>query len=115
MLESSPLIVVTDDTFASTVLEAAGTVAVDFWAPWCPSCRPMSKTLGELSTELAGEIVIAAINSDDNPVTTMTYRVMSLPTVLVFSNGQVVRSVVGARPKSHLRQVLTGSTAYVNR
>jgi thioredoxin 1 len=114
MLEDSSLIAVTDATFASVVLAAEGPVAVDFWAPWCPSCRPMSKNLEELAGELGDSIVIATINSDENPVTTMAYRVMSLPTLLVFRGGAVVTSVVGARPKSHLRQALTGRSDYAN-
>jgi thioredoxin 1 len=114
--ETGTLIAVTDDTFAETVLAAKLPVLVDFWADWCPSCRPTTRTLTELSGEFAGRVTIVTLNSDANPETTRAYRVMSLPTLLVFRHGEVVNSVVGARPKGYLRQVLAGAEEfYVNR
>jgi thioredoxin 1 len=114
--DNGSLITVTDETFAETVLAADRRVVVDFWAEWCPSCTAISKSLGELAEEFDGRIVVAQLNSDENPQTTLTYRVMSLPTLLVFRQGQVVDTVVGARPKSYLRQALMGSPdVYANR
>jgi thioredoxin len=114
MLENS-LVTVTDDTFAELVLGAPGPVVVDFWAEWCPPCRPMASTLAELAEELRGEVMIAKLNSDENPETTRAYRVLSLPTLLFFRGGVVVNTIVGLRPKSALRQALTGSfSAYSN-
>jgi thioredoxin 1 len=108
------LITVTDATFADVVLASRLPIVVDFWAEWCPPCRPMAKTLGELAGEFAGEMVFAKVNADENPEATRTYRILSMPTLLLFKQGQVVKSIVGARPKSVLREALTMSP-YVNR
>jgi thioredoxin 1 len=104
------LITVTDATFAEVVLNSHLPIAVDFWAEWCPPCRPMARTLSELAGEYPGQITFAKINADENPEATRTYRVMSMPTLLLFKQGQVVKSIVGARPKSYLREALTTST-----
>jgi thioredoxin 1 len=110
------LTAVTDATFAEIVLGSRLPVLVDFWAEWCAPCRPMARTLADLAPEFAGEIVFATIDADANPEATRRYRVLAMPTLLLFSDGVVVHSIVGARPKSHLRQALTGATsAYVNR
>ncbi|MEU7994380.1 thioredoxin [Micromonospora sp. NPDC049060] len=109
MLETAPggsLTAVTDDTFATVVLAADRPVVVDFWADWCPPCRAISRSLAELAEEFAGRLLVATIDTDANPTATRTYGVMSLPTLLVFRHGQVVGSIVGSRPKHHLRQGL---------
>ena len=110
------LITVTDATFADVVLAGRVPIVVDFWAEWCPPCRPMAKTLAELAEEFPAEMVFAKLNADENPEATRTYRIMSMPTLLLFKQGQVVKSIVGARPKSYLREALTlTTTPYVNR
>jgi thioredoxin 1 len=110
------LITVTDATFADLVLARPEPVVVDFWAEWCPPCRPVAVILGELAPEFAGRLAIAQINSDENPRATRDYQVMSLPTLLFFRGGRVVRSMVGARPKAHFRRALDDFVApYVNR
>ena len=110
------LTTVTDATFADIVLGNRLPVLVDFWAEWCPPCRPMARTLAELAPEFAGEIVFTTLNADENPEATRRHRVLSMPTLLLFRQGVVVASIVGARPKSLLRQALTDATgAYVNR
>jgi len=101
---------VTDETFQDTVLASARPVVVDFWAPWCPPCAKLSVTLRELAEEYGDRVLVVELNSDDNPLTTLAYRVMSMPTLLVFREGEVVGSIVGARPKAALRQALS---AYV--
>ncbi|MEV0881385.1 thioredoxin domain-containing protein [Micromonospora echinofusca] len=109
MLETASdgsLTVVTDDTFATVVLAADRPVVVDFWADWCPPCRAVSRSLAELAGEFAGRMVVATIDTDANPAATRAYSVMSLPTLLVFRHGTVVGSIVGSRPKHHLRQSL---------
>ncbi|GIG61645.1 thioredoxin [Longispora fulva] len=105
------LVTVTDETFAATVLAADRPVVVDFWAEWCPPCRKISVSLAELAEEFDGRLDFVALNSDDNPRTTRDYGVMSLPTLLVFRGGEVVGSLVGARPKGYLRDKLGAHAA----
>jgi thioredoxin 1 len=105
--KTGSLVTVTDGTFAQTVLAGDRPVVVDFWAEWCPPCKMISKSLTELAEEFGDRMVVATLNSDENPNATRTYAVMSLPTLLVFRQGEVVASIVGARPKTYLRQVLT--------
>ncbi|WBB65349.1 thioredoxin domain-containing protein [Micromonospora sp. WMMD812] len=100
------LTTVTDDSFAGTVLAADRPVVVDVWAEWCPPCHAISRSLAELAEEFAGRLTIVTLNSDENPETTRRYRVLSLPTLLVFRRGELVGSLVGSRPKNHLRQAL---------
>ncbi|MEU1685368.1 thioredoxin domain-containing protein [Micromonospora sp. NPDC005707] len=97
------LTAVTDETFAATVLAADRPVVVAFWAEWCPPCRPVSRHLAELAQEFGDALRFVTVNSDENPQSTRAYQVMSMPTMLVFRDGQVIGSIVGARPKNHLR------------
>ncbi|MFJ6198745.1 thioredoxin family protein [Micromonospora sp. NPDC092111] len=97
------LTVVTDATFADTVLAADRPVVVDFWARWCPPCVAVSRSLAELAGEFGDRLLVTTLDTDENPATARTYGVMSLPTLLVFSGGALVGSTVGSRPKSHLR------------
>lgn len=105
--ETGSLVTVNDDTFAETVLASDRPVVVDFWAEWCPPCKMISKSLAELADEFGDRMIVATLNSDDNPKTTRAYGIMSLPTLLVFRQGEIVASIVGARPKSYLRQTLS--------
>ncbi|WTY54005.1 thioredoxin domain-containing protein [Micromonospora sp. NBC_01412] len=94
---------VTDATFAETVLAADRPVVVDFWAEWCPPCLAVSRSLAELAGEFGDRLRVVTVNTDENPATTRAYGVMSMPTLLVFQRGEVVGSIVGSRPKNHLR------------
>ncbi|MFI7544338.1 thioredoxin family protein [Actinoplanes sp. NPDC049599] len=115
-MPTDALTTVTDDTFAELVLGNPLPIVVDFWAEWCPPCRPVARTLAELAGEFTGKLVIAQLNADENPVATRDYRVLSMPTLLFFRNGVVVHSLVGARPKAHLRAALAGGfETYANR
>jgi len=105
--ETASLVTVTDDTFTELVLASDRPVVVDFWAEWCPPCKAIEKSLAELAREFGDRMVVAKLNSDENPTATRNYGVMSLPTLLVFRRGEVVGSTVGSRPKSYLRQTLT--------
>ena len=98
------VVTVTDSTFADVVHGNDKPVVVDFWAEWCKPCVMISKSLGELAEEYGDRLVIAKIDADTNPEAVRTYGVMSMPTLLVFRKGEVVGSMVGAKPKASLRK-----------
>jgi thioredoxin 1 len=101
---------VTDDSFADEVIASTKPVVVDFWAEWCPSCKRLAPTLDALADEYGDRVEVVKINADDNPETVRAYGVLSLPTLLVFRGGEPVGALVGARPKSTLREALSAFT-----
>lgn len=93
---------VTDATFADEVLNADRPVLVDFWAEWCGPCRQVGPIIDEIGAEFADKLKVMKLNVDENPQAAQTYRVMSIPSMIVFNGGQEVKRIVGAKPKSAL-------------
>ena len=97
---------VTDKSFVADVLQADKPVLVDFWAEWCGPCRKVSPLLEEIAREMGDQVTIVKLNIDENPETARAYRVMSVPTLTVFKNGQPVQSIAGAKPKGELVRLI---------
>jgi thioredoxin 1 len=98
---------VTDSTFATEVLKSDIPVLVDFWAEWCGPCKMVAPVLEEIAKEHADKLRIVKLNVDENPETARQYQIMSIPTMAVFVNGAVDKSIVGARPKAALLRDLS--------
>ena len=93
---------VTDANFATEVLASDKPIMVDFWAEWCGPCRAVSPILDQIATEHAEKIDVVKLNVDLNPDTAMKYHITSIPTMKVFKGGEVVKTVIGAKPKPAL-------------
>ena len=103
LLEGSlSTITVTDASFRLDVLNSATPVLVDFWAAWCGPCRMVAPILEELSEEFADVLTVAKLDVDENPGTAATYGITSIPTLLLFKDGEVVKTILGAKPKAAL-------------
>jgi len=100
---------VSDTNFESEVLKATGPVVVDFWAEWCGPCRMIAPALEEISKSLNGKVKIVKLNVDENPNTAAKFGIMSIPTLMLFKDGQLASRQVGAAPKAKLEQWITAA------
>lgn len=100
-----------DSNFETEVLQATEPVLVDFWAPWCGPCRMIAPVVEELAGENSGAIKVGKLNVDEAPSAAQSYGVSSIPTLMVFKNGEVVERLVGVQPKSRLQQALDAAKA----
>ena len=100
---------VSDATFETEVLKSSEPVVVDFWAEWCGPCRMIAPALEEISGTLGDKVKILKLNVDENPKTAEKYGIMSIPTLMLFKNGELASRQVGAAPKAKLEQWITGA------
>ena len=100
---------VSDDSFEADVLGADGPVLVDFWAEWCGPCKQIGPSLEEISDEMGDALTVAKVNIDDNPMTPSKYGVRGIPTLMLFKDGEVAATKVGALPKGKLLEWIQSS------
>ncbi len=106
MAESEHLLTVTDQDFEQEILKSDVPALVDFWAAWCGPCRTVGPVVEELAGEYVGKIKVAKLNVDDNKQTPTKYGVRGIPTLMLFKDGQVVDQIVGAVPKTRIKEIL---------
>jgi thioredoxin 1 len=100
---------VTDKSFATDVLQSAEPVVVDFWAPWCGPCKMIAPALEEIAGEMAGKVKVAKVNVDENQEIAAQYGIRSIPTLMIFKDGKLAATKVGAGSKSDLSKWITAS------
>ena len=96
----------TDENFSKEVLESKDPVLVDFWAPWCGPCRLIAPALEKIAKDYAGKVIVAKVNTDENPEWATRFGVQGIPTLLFVANGKVIHRQVGALPEGMLRDVV---------
>ncbi|EHD19704.1 MULTISPECIES: thioredoxin TrxA [Brenneria] len=106
---SDKIIHLTDGSFDTEVLQAEGVTLVDFWAEWCGPCKMIAPILNEIAEEFDGKLTVAKLNIDENPATAPKYGIRGIPTLLLFKNGEVAATKVGALSKGQLKEFLTAN------
>jgi thioredoxin 1 len=107
MSADSKTLTVSDDSFAHDVLNSSTPVLVDFWATWCGPCKMVAPVLEEIAGEKAGQLTVAKLDVDANPETARDFQVVSIPTMILFQNGEAVKRIVGAKGKAALLRELS--------
>jgi thioredoxin 1 len=102
---------VSDKSFQADVLQSKEPVLVDFWAEWCGPCRAVAPVLEEVAGELKGKLKIVKLNVDENPETAAKYGIQSIPTLMIFKNGEMASRQIGAAPKAKIVQWINGAVA----
>lgn len=105
-MPSVSIVELSDSVFDSEVLQSEKPVLVDFWAPWCGPCRALAPVIDEISNDFSETVKVGKVNVDENPEISMKYGIRSIPTLIVFKNGEVFEQVIGAVPKSEIEKVL---------
>ena len=106
---SQGIVSITDDSFETEVLKSTGPVLVDYWAEWCGPCKMIAPVLEEIAKEYQGRVKVAKLNIDENPATPPKYGIRGIPTLMLFKNGNVEATKVGAVSKSQLSAFLDGN------
>lgn len=105
-MASKEVVILSDASFQTEVLEAQTPVLVDFWAPWCGPCRAIAPTIDQLAREYSGRVKVAKLNVDEAPELARRYAVRSIPTIVVIQGGKIVKGPVGTTPKETLAAIL---------
>ncbi len=105
----SGIIELTEENFQQQVLESQQLVLVDFWAPWCGPCQRIAPVVEQLAAENAGRLKIGKVNVDQQPLLAAQYGVNSIPTLMLFKNGQVVQTLIGLQPKARLQEAINAA------
>ena len=105
---------VTDDHFENVILQSEIPVIVDFWAPWCGPCKMVAPILEKIAKEYEGKLLVAKVNTDENPKWAMDYGVQGIPTMLFIADGKIVHNQVGAVPEPYLRDMIDTFLSTVN-
>ncbi|MFI8416138.1 thioredoxin TrxA [Serratia sp. NPDC078593] len=106
---SDKIIHLTDDSFATEVLQTEGPILVDFWAEWCGPCKMIAPILNEIAEEFDGKLTVSKLNIDENPATAPKFGIRGIPTLLLFKNGEVAATKVGALSKGQLTDFLNAN------
>ncbi|HEX3034433.1 MAG TPA: thioredoxin [Thermodesulfobacteriota bacterium] len=105
-MASAEIVELSDSSFESEVIKSDKPVLVDFWAPWCGPCRILAPIVEEIAESYTGQLKVGKLNVDDNQEVTMRYRIRSIPTLILFKNGQALDQIIGAVPKAEIEKVV---------